>query len=143
MRVSDRIQSYPTVKSRVVAFVAIVIGWTFFGARALHENWAPAAIVTGVIVGGLLALSKSFNVEARFRAPRNPEEEQLVHRLSLLNGAGAIGMLISVIWLLVDSSDDFLVSFVAPLAIFVISLVLQGASAALYRPFLIEDRLVP
>lgn len=137
--VSDRVQSYPTVKSRMIALAAIVIGWTFFGARALHENWAPAATVTAVIVGGLLALSKSFNVEARFRAPRNQAEEQLVRRLRLLNGAGAIGTVISVIWLLMGSSDDFVIGFLTPLAIFVISLALQGASALLYRPFLIKN----
>jgi len=141
--VSDRIQSYPTVKSRVVALAAIIIGWSFFGARALHKNWAPAAIVIAVIVGGLLALSKSFNVEARFRAPRNPAEEKLVRRLGILNGTGAIGALISVIWLLIGSSDNFIMSFIAPLAVFIGSLVLQGTSAVLYRPFLIEDGQFP
>lgn len=136
---SERIQSYPTTKSRLVALAAIIIGWTFFGARALNENWAPAAIVTAAIVGALLALSKSFNVEARFRTPRNAAEQRLVHRLSILNGAGAIGMLVSVIWLLIGSSDDFILSFIAPLVFFLVSLVLQGTSAVLYRPFLIKD----
>jgi len=137
--VSERIQSYPTKKSRVIALAAMIIGWTIFGARALHESWAPAAMVTALIVGGLLVLSKSFNVEARFRAPRNAAEERFVHRLSVLNGAGAIGMLISVIWLLTGSSGDFIMSFIAPLTVFVVSLVLQAASAVLYRPFLIRN----
>ena len=122
----------------MVAFAGIIIGWTFFGARALHENWAPAASFTVVLVSGLVVLSKSFNVDVRFRAPRDPREEKLVHRLGILNGAGAVGMLISIIWLLIASSDEFIVSFIAPLAIFVISLVLQGVSAVLYRPFLIK-----
>ena len=121
----------------------MIIGWTFFGARALHESWAPAAMVTALIVGGLLVLSKSFNVEARFRAPRNPAEEKLVRRLGILNGTGAIGALISVIWLLIGSSDNFIMSFIAPLAVFIGSLVLQGTSAVLYRPFLIEDGQFP
>lgn len=135
----DRVQSYPTLKSRVVAFAALAIGWTLFGARALHEEWAPAAGTTAVIVGSLLALSRSFNVEVRFRAPRNPAEVRFVHRLSLLNGAGSIGMLASVIWLLIGSSGDFIVSFIAPFTIFMVSLILQGTSTVLYRPFLIRD----
>jgi uncharacterized membrane protein (UPF0136 family) len=137
--VSEGVQSYPTVKSRVVALTGLIIGWTFFGARALHQNWAPSGGVIAVVVGALLVLSKSFNVEARFRAPRNPSEEKLVHRLRILNGAGAVGMLVSVIWLLINSSDQLIVSFIAPLALFIISLVFQGACAVLYRPFLIKD----
>jgi hypothetical protein len=136
---SDRVQSYPTVKSRLLGFVAIIIAWTFFGARALHESWAPAPTFTLGIVGALLASSKRFNVDARFRAPANPAEEKLVHRLSVLNGMGAIGMAISVIWLLIASSDDLMISFIAPLALFLIASVMQGASAVLYRPFLIKD----
>jgi hypothetical protein len=122
----------------VVAVAALIIGWAFFGARALHASWAPAPTVTLILVGGLLALSRSFNVDVRFRSPRDRREERFVHRLRILNGIGAVGAAIAVIWLLIASSGDLVTSFVLPLTVFCISLVLQGISAVRYRPFLIE-----
>jgi hypothetical protein len=135
-------QSYPTARSRVVAVVALLLIWTFFGARDLHESWATqegASLVMFAVVAGLLALSRSFNVNVYFRAPANDREKQFVHRLSILKGMGALGIVISMIWLWASPSNDFAVTFVVPLGIFIISFGLEGASAALYRPFIQRD----
>lgn len=139
MLTSERVQSYPTLMSRVVALAGLIVIWTSFGARALQKTWAPPPTVTLAVAAGLIALSRNFNVSVRFRAPRDSREGALVRRLRLLKRAGAIGMVVSLVCLLAIPANNFVVGFLVPLCIFVASAALQGTSALLYRPFVVRD----
>jgi hypothetical protein len=135
----DAAHSYPTTKSRLFALLCLAVIWVSFGARALRESWAPSPVVTLAVAAGLFALSKNFNVNVHFRAASDGRERRFIHRLSVLKGVGAVGTLISIVWLWAGQSSDIMLSFVVPLFIFLISFGLQAASAVLYRPFVIAD----
>ena len=131
----ERPSSYPTTKSRLLAFAGLVIFLAVSVGRGLSEPWAFNPRWALPILIALFVLSRRFNIQVSFRPAANEREQRLVFALKVAQATGLIAMIGSIIWFSLTTAARETSLLPVQLAILVASLLFQAIAAALYRPF--------
>lgn len=122
----ERTYSYPTTKSRLLAFAGLAIFLAVSVGRALSEPWAFDPRWALPVLIALFVLSRRFNIQVSFRPAANEREQRLVLALKIAQAIGLIAMIGSIIWfsLITPARETSLLP--VQLAILVASLFFSG-----------------